>query len=235
MHRRPPPRIAKKISARRPRLIVMAKAPILGRVKSRLARDIGGVAALRCARAMLRHTLQRLGRDPRWKTVIAVTPGGGSRFAVAPGLRVIGQGCGDLGRRMKRLLGSAGRAPTILIGSDVPGVSRRHVAIAFRRLAACDAVFGQAEDGGYWLVGARHATRLQRMFDGVRWSGPHALADTIRNLEGRRIAFAAKLADLDDGADYARLRGWAERLIPTRPQHPPSQLPAARDAPPASA
>lgn len=208
----------------------MAKAPILGRVKTRLAREIGGVAALRCSRAMLRHTLQRLGRDPRWETVLAVTPSGEIRLPALRGVPVAGQGQGDLGQRMGRLL-ATGPGPTILIGSDIPCVSVRLIAAAFERLAASDAVFGPAEDGGYWLVGARRGGRMRRMFEGVRWSGPHALADTIRNLGACRVAFAETLADLDAAADYARLRGFAERLIPP----PPSKPQVAHDAPPVSA
>jgi glycosyltransferase A (GT-A) superfamily protein (DUF2064 family) len=75
-------------------------------------------------------------------------------------------------------------------------------------------VFGRAADGGYWLVGLRRSPRLLAPFANVRWSSPHALADTLRNLEGRRVAFAATLSDVDSEKDYRASRGTFERLIP---------------------
>jgi glycosyltransferase A (GT-A) superfamily protein (DUF2064 family) len=77
-------------------------------------------------------------------------------------------------------------------------------------------VFGRAADGGYWLVGLRRTPRVLAPFTNVRWSGPHALADTLRNLNGRRVAFAATLSDVDCEEDYRRLRENWERLIPPR-------------------
>jgi hypothetical protein len=58
-------------------------------------------------------------------------------------------------------------------------------------------------------------------FAGVRWSGPHALADTLGNLKGSRIAFAARRSDVDTEEDYRRLRGNWERLIPPRKRSEP--------------
>ncbi|NWG46993.1 MAG: hypothetical protein HXY25_10675, partial [Alphaproteobacteria bacterium] len=57
----------------RPTLILFVRAPVLGRVKTRLARALGGVTALRLYRAGLRAAVLRLGRDPRWRLVLAVT------------------------------------------------------------------------------------------------------------------------------------------------------------------
>ena len=67
---------------------------------------------------------------------------------------------------------------------------------------------------GSWVYAA--APRLLAPFANVRWSGPHALADTLRNLEGHRVAFAATLSDVDSEEDYRRLRGNWQRLIPPR-------------------
>lgn len=210
------PIAGRKAPAYRPRLIVMARAPRLGRVKTRLAKEIGSVPALRCARTMLRHTLQRLSRDARWDLMLGITPDGAA--GAMNGLRVIPQGRGDLGRRMRHLLETAGRGPTILVGCDIPALSARHVAAGFMRLSGSNTVFGPAEDGGYWLVGARGHAHMRRMFEDVRWSSPHALADTIRNLPNVRIAMADTLSDLDDAEAYRRLRRLAERLILPPPQ-----------------
>jgi glycosyltransferase A (GT-A) superfamily protein (DUF2064 family) len=81
------------------------------------------------------------------------------------------------------------------------------VAQAFAALGAHDAVFGPAGDGGYWLVGLRRRPRVPDPFRGVRWSTPHALADTLANLRPReRVAMLERLEDIDDAASYRRWR-----------------------------
>ena len=115
---------------------------------------------------------------------------------------------------MQRLLASAsGSGPIVLIGTDIPGVAPGHIAQAFARLGGHDAVFGPAEDGGYWLVGLRRCPRLLRPFAGVRWSSPHALADTVANLARARVAMVATLSDVDTARDHARLGPVAAQLI----------------------
>ena len=90
--------------------------------------------------------------------------------------------------------------PAILVGSDIPHLQPRHIAQAFRRLCGARAVFGPAEDGGFWLVGVR---RRARLFAGpVRWSHPETLADARAQLPFR-AALADRLADVDDGAAFA--------------------------------
>ena len=67
-------------------------------------------------------------------------------------------------------------------------------------------MFGPAEDGGFWLVGARRSPRLPPLFGTVRWSGPHALADVLDNLPRRvSVGFAARLEDVDDAEALRRL------------------------------
>jgi rSAM/selenodomain-associated transferase 1 len=181
-------------------VIVFARAPRLG-VKKRLAAGIGAMAALRFYRAQLAATL-RQARDARWRTVLAVTPDH-ARARWPRGIARAGQGHGDLGARMARALGRHRRA--VLVGSDIPGLSRADLAAAFRALGRTDAVFGPAEDGGYWLVGYG-PRRPSRPFAGVRWSSEHALSDTLANFVGRRVALIRTLRDVDDAADLAATR-----------------------------
>lgn len=193
----------------------MAKAPLSGRIKRRLAASVGPVSAARFYRTCLAHTLMRLGRDRRWRTLLAVSP---DRDVSAPywprGIERVPQGGGDLAARMQRLFARLPPGPAIIVGSDIPAIRPSDIARAFRLLANSDAVFGRAADGGYWLVGMRRRPRLLSPFGNVRWSGPHALADTLRNLEGHRVAFAATLSDVDSEEDYRAARGKFERLIP---------------------
>ena len=197
-----------------PRLIVMAKSPLVGRSKRRLAASVGAIPATRFYRSCLAHTLMRLARDPRWQTLLAVTPDSDTEVPFwPPGIERLRQGQGDLGRRMQSLFRRLPPGPAIIVGSDIPAIAASDVACAFRLLGNADAVFGRAPDGGYWLVGFRRTPRLLAPFAGVRWSGPHALADTLANLKGSRVAFAATLSDVDTEEDYRRLRRNWERLI----------------------
>jgi rSAM/selenodomain-associated transferase 1 len=191
----------------------MAKMPILGRVKRRLGGEIGNVAALRFYRHCLGHTLLRLAKDKRWQMTIAVTPDRDRTAQVWGKIGRVPQGEGDLGRRMQRLITQVPPGPAIIIGSDIPELRAGHVAEAFRLLRGADAVFGGAPDGGYWLVGFRRTPKVLQPFAGVRWSSPHALADTLGNLKGKRIAFAATLSDVDSKQDLRRERAAAGRLI----------------------
>ncbi|WP_120634091.1 TIGR04282 family arsenosugar biosynthesis glycosyltransferase [Ruegeria sp. EL01] len=184
-------------------LIIMIKEPRPGRVKTRLGRDIGMVGAAWWFRHQTRSLIRRL-RDPRWQIVLAVSPdkeGLISRVWPADLTRAA-QGCGDLGARMGRLLRAAPKGPVCLIGADIPGITRGHIARAFGALGRSQMVFGPAPDGGYWLVGAqRYGALPPGLFDSVRWSTEHALADTLTSVSGRRIALLDHLHDVDTVAD----------------------------------
>jgi rSAM/selenodomain-associated transferase 1 len=196
-------------------LVLFLRQPGLGRGKRRLARGIGDVAALRFERLMLALLLRRLGRDRRWELTLFVTPDRARTalrrelrrgYRLPPAASVRGQGGGDLGERMRRALDGGPAGPVVLVGTDIPGLEARHVWAAFRRLGTQDLVFGPAEDGGFWLLGARRSPRPPPSFGAVRWSGPHALADTLANLPpGLRIGFVDRLADVDDAASWRRL------------------------------
>ena len=182
-------------------VIVFARAPRLGTVKRRLAAEIGDRAALRFHLANTRRLLRALRRDRRFHTVLAVTPDG----ARWPGAgRRMRQGRGDLGERMHRAFGSHRRV--VIVGTDIPALDATDVAAAFRALGRAQAVFGPSADGGYWLVGLS-PRRPARPFAGVRWSTEHALADTLRNFQGRSVRLLRVLRDVDTAADLpARLR-----------------------------
>ena len=188
-------------------VILFARAPRLGAVTGRRARGIGARAALRFYTGTLAAVARPIGRDRRWRTVLATTPRGAradwARF-VPRGTRRVVQPSGDLGRRMEQAMRPHARA--ILVGTDIPGLCPADIAAAVRALGRADAVFGPAEDGGYWLVGMG-PRRPARPFAAVRWSGPHALADTLRNFRGRRVALLRRLRDVDTADDLAAMGG----------------------------
>lgn len=194
---------------RRGHLVVFAKAPRLGTVKSRLAADIGTVAAWTFYRRTLAAVLRHLGGTRRWRCWLAATPDRtAARSVLWPqGWCVVPQGRGDLGARMGRVMRDLPPGPVVIVGTDIPDIRADHIRRAFAELGRRDAVFGPAGDGGYWLVGLRRHPRIPDIFRNVRWSTEHALADTLANLgPGQTAAMLEELEDVDDGASYGRWR-----------------------------
>ncbi len=204
-------------------LVVFARAPRLGAVKRRLARDIGALTAWQFHRQNTAALLRRLGRNRSWTCWLAVTPdraagrrpGRPGGFCPPP-WRPIPQGRGDLGARMGRVLRSLPPGPLVIVGSDIPGIGAADIAAAFAHLGDHGWVVGPAADGGYWLIGARRRPSLRLPFAEVRWGGPHALADTLAGLRGQRAARLRTLRDVDRGDDWlalgAPLRNLARNL-----------------------
>lgn len=198
----------------RPRLVIMVKEPVIGRVKTRLAKGCSSVRATQFMRTNLTVTLRRLGRDPRWHTILAIAPDRAMASTMFPHeLARMPQGHGNIGTRMGTIAAKAPAGPLIIIGADIPAIRARDIADAFSALRSADAVFGRTGDGGYWLVGLSPRLRRTPPFANVRWSSPHALQDTIANLSTRTVAFAAHKDDVDEVHDLARLGAYAQRLI----------------------
>lgn len=184
-------------------LVLMAKAPRLGQVKTRLAADVGLVQAWTFYRQCLSETARKL-VDPRWLCWLSAAPDNAVRQPRVwpPRWMVIPQGGGDLGLRMLTPMLALPPGPVVIIGADIPGITAEHIAAAFEALGENDIVFGPATDGGYWLVGMRRRPRMLNPFMDVRWSTEHALGDTIANLpDGTRVGFVETLNDVDDARD----------------------------------
>ena len=188
---------------------MFVKAPRIGTVKTRLAAGIGPVSAWRFYRTVTDRLLRAVADEPRWQTLLAVTPDAFSRRGRYWPDRIarFAQGHGDLGRRMGRVMEKRPPGPVVIVGSDIPELRHRHIAEAFAALETHDAVFGPAADGGYWLVGLKRRPLRPDIFRNVRWSTEHALADTLRNLShGCRVAMLETLNDVDTIDDYRRYR-----------------------------
>ena len=194
-------------------LVIFAKAPGLGRAKRRLGREIGAFEAARFYRRTLERTIAGCGHDRRWKTWLWITPdretGHPAWRACGRRLARVGQGGGDLGARMARPFRTLPPGPVVLIGSDIPAVSSKIIAAAFRALGTHDLVFGPAVDGGFWLIGAKRVRPWPRdLFKDVRWSTGHALADTRDNIDRPlSVGFVDTLEDIDDADSYGRWKG----------------------------
>lgn len=188
-------------------LVVMVKEPRPGSVKTRLGRDIGLTASAWWFRHQVNALLKRVG-SPKWEVVLAVAPdvaGMSSRVWPAHLLR-IPQGAGDLGDRMARVFRGLPNGPVCIIGADIPGINAARIEEAFKALGSHDAVYGPADDGGYWLVGMKRVGPVPTcLFEGVRWSTEHALVDSKATMPGLRIAEVATLRDVDTLADLQTL------------------------------
>lgn len=193
-------------------LLVFARAPVAGTVKTRLAATEGAVRALAVYRSLLDATLASAlaARAAHVVTDIELwrTPEGDpaalAALATRHGLVPRVQHGPDLGARMAHAIADAlQRAPRVLlVGTDCPVLTPAYLAQASAHLGTHDAVLGPAEDGGYVLVGARRPLHL----DAVRWSTPHACADTQAAFAAQRASCALlpPLWDVDDAAGLAR-------------------------------
>lgn len=191
---------------------LFAKRPEPGQVKTRLASSTSPAWAAEVAAAFLHDTLGSLARvDSRRVLAFAPSTGRdffagivGERFALTP------QCEGDLGRRMRTFFTDqfeAGADAVVLLGTDSPTLPVAHVQQAFDALEKADVVLGPATDGGYYLVGA--AKRVPPIFDGIAWSGPRVLAQTIDRLAaaGLTLALLPPWYDVDTLDDWQMLRG----------------------------
>lgn len=189
----------------RPRLIIFAKAPYPGGAKTRLAAGVGKVHANRLYRAMCRKILRNV-EDPRWDTYIAVSPDSAAtqHFGEVWPKHIpqILQGSGSLSPRLARIF--AHKGITLVIGTDAPQIRVRDVAQAINLLKSHKAVFGPADDGGFWLMGMRGPCSSD-IFDGVNWSTDRALADITKNI-GEPVARLRVLIDVDNVAALKQLR-----------------------------
>jgi rSAM/selenodomain-associated transferase 1 len=178
----------------RPTLYVVAKAPIMGRAKTRLAADIGPVHAKRIYRRLMAQVLRQV-QDPRWDVVLAVTPPHlMGRVPDWNGFAQIPQVSGSLTPRLAALF--ARKGPTLTIGTDCPQVTATDIAAAFEALRSKPYVFGPASDGGFWLMGA-NGPLPRSFFDSVRWSHANTLSDVKSQTNGSYVELRT-LTDVDD-------------------------------------
>src|SRR4051812_21388413 len=145
-----------------PALIVLAKAPVAGRVKTRLCPPCAPEEAALLATAALRDTLRAVAatKAARRVCVLDGEPGGW----LPPHIEVLPQRGGGLDARLAAAFADVG-TPALLIGMDTPQVTSHHLQDGLARLAEADAVLGLAPDGGYWTIGLRRAD--DALFHGV--------------------------------------------------------------------
>lgn len=187
-----------------PRLAIFARAPVRGRVKTRLARSVGEEAALAAYRDLLVLTLHRLAPGTgRFAPEIWID-GERSTLASWRCFHIVEQPSGTLGERMAAAFEDG---VTALVGTDIPLMTAGYVEQALGALVRSDLVLGPTEDGGYCLVAMN--SPQEEIFEGVPWSSPQVLAATLAAAKGLRVKLLEPLWDVDDAEDLARWRGLA--------------------------
>lgn len=180
-----------------PTIVVLAKAPVPGRVKTRLCPPLRPLDAAHLAAAALTDTLDCVARVRGVRHVLALD---GSGVAVPASFEIVGQEDGDLGHRLDGVL-TLSDGPTLVIGMDTPQLSTRLLLEALDRLSRHDAVLGPAVDGGFWAIGLSEPG--VRLFGDVPMSTPETGALTRRHLESLTLDTATlpMLRDVDTFAD----------------------------------
>jgi rSAM/selenodomain-associated transferase 1 len=195
-------------------LAIMVKEPVPGRVKTRLCPPLTSEQAAALYRCFLLDKMAQVRRVTAAAPYLAFTPQGaegffralaGERFVLVP------QEGRDLGERLGHLstrLLTAGHAGVVIVDSDTPTLPDHYLEEAVRRMAdgGAEAIFGPAEDGGYYLVGLR--CPRPALFQGIAWSTPAVLEETLAKsaTAGLHVHLLPPWFDVDTGEDLERLR-----------------------------
>lgn len=185
-------------------LIVIAKEPVPGRVKTRLTPPFTPQQAAALAEAALKDTLETVAATSAVRRVLALA--GSSGPWLPDGFEVIPQRGGGLDERLANAFDDAHRGrPLVLVGMDTPQVTPSLLDAAATALTSHDAVFGRASDGGFWLLGLR--TPDPALLRGVPMSRPDTGHHQLSRLAwaGLTVAHLPELTDVDDHADAAQV------------------------------
>jgi rSAM/selenodomain-associated transferase 1 len=197
------------------RIILFAKAPVAGRVKTRLIPALGATGAATLARRMLDHALSIAGAADFGSLELCASPAPShpdwQNIPLPAGIETSDQGDGDLGMRMARAAqrGMAGGQNVLLIGADCPALSAQHLRDAAVALHGHenphDAVLLPARDGGYLLLGLK--THAASLFEDMPWSSAQVAELTLARMSalGWRVAVLEPLPDIDRPEDLIHL------------------------------
>jgi uncharacterized protein len=193
-------------------IALFVKPPVPGRVKTRLAKDIGAVAvcSLYCR---LTETVIDQARQSGFQLVViydGTTPEQLPASWVASAWRCLPQQGTDLGQRMAAAfskLFTEGAQQVVLIGSDIPDIDHNYLQQAFRMLADHDLVIGPALDGGYCLIAFNRQSFTPTVFSAIPWSTDQVLELSLTRAAGANltVGLLPTLQDIDTLADLQSL------------------------------
>ena len=202
----------------RARLIVMSKAPVPGRVKTRLIPLLGKAGAASLHQALLEATLAKLSRAGLCAVELCCAPDARHVYFDEARerypLTLTAQSDGDLGLRMSTAIrqGLQQAQDVVLVGTDCPDLAAEDVAAALELLAAGnDVVLGPSRDGGYYLIAMRR--HHPALFEDIPWGSDRVMALTLQHINncGLTSALLDVRDDIDTPADY---QNWQQRVVP---------------------
>lgn len=189
-------------------ILIFARTPEPGQVKTRLASVLGDDGALRTYVKLLAHTKVTVARSGFPARVHLAGEMPEQDLWSDAGFRRFPQTDGDLGERMSAAFTQAfadGVRSAVIVGTDCPALRADHLHLAMKALETHEAVVGPADDGGYWLLGLTSPVRA--IFENKTWSGEHLLRDTLADFKalGMSVIRLETLRDVDTAADLDAL------------------------------
>jgi rSAM/selenodomain-associated transferase 1 len=180
-------------------VVVIAKAPVAGTVKTRLSPALSPRSAAAVAAAALADTLDAVRAAPTARRVLALA---GVLPSLPPGFEVITQHGNGLGERLAAAFTDAGPGPVLLVGMDTPQITPAVLGRALTQLSRSPAVIGPADDGGWWALGLRDVRHAAVLAD-VPMSTSDTAARTVAALQRRGVDVTGLpvLRDVDTIAD----------------------------------
>lgn len=191
-------------------LLILTRNPELGKCKTRLAAEVGNQAALEIYGFLLRHTRAITLGLPMEKWVLYSEQIWEEDIWDPAIYQKKLQRGDDLGQRMENAFREgfrAGFGNIVIIGSDLHDLSQGDLETAFSLLEAHDHVLGPAQDGGYYLLGMKVLD--QKVFRDKAWSSDTVLADTLVDLQGKKVALLPERNDVDHYKDIKDIKVFA--------------------------
>lgn len=185
-------------------LIIFVKNPVINEVKTRLAAEIGAENAVFIYQKLVNYTAQEMAKVPVNKIIFYGNEMPETDIWAEMGYERKPQIGADLGERMKNAFAwtlAQGHQKCVIIGSDCAELTAEIIAEAFYALDRHDCVIGEAEDGGYYLLGMKRL--FSPIFHNKKWSTNHVFADTVFEIKANNLSlyFLPKLRDIDNLAD----------------------------------
>ena len=198
-------------------LYLFAKAPVAGKVKTRMQPRLSAEACARLAETMLRHSVQTAVEAWPGEVILATTPTSShpvfDALCLDCGITAVEQRGADLGQRMGNLLrqGIAGAGGAAVMGCDVPHVTGDTLRTCHAEMGRGRNVVGPAADGGFYLLGL--VSLDPSLFSGIEWGGDGVMADLEKNARrlGQDFVTLDSLRDIDKWEDLKWLASRCDR------------------------
>lgn len=194
-------------------LLIFARNPEPGKVKTRLAADLGDDTALQIYKDLLRHTEKVSSAVNCDKAVFFTQKVSADPFFEGSEFRKEMQTGKDLGERMKNAFSegfSKGYSKIIIIGTDLFELEQQDLETAFSKLEDHDYVIGPAEDGGYYLLGMKKLN--QAIFSNKTWSTENVLSETLQDMKDEKVFLLKEKNDIDVFDDLKQIPDFEKYL-----------------------